>query len=76
VLAAVHFEDLLRVVIAATVAGVGVTAIYSLALLGVARTIDAHRSGRPSGGWPVLAVVAGLGVLASAALGVYAVAAL
>jgi uncharacterized membrane protein YhaH (DUF805 family) len=74
VFAAVTITDLLYVVVAASAAGVGVTAIYSMALLGAARTMVARREGRSPGLWVVLTFVCGVGVLAAAALGIYAVA--
>ena len=74
-IAAIELADLLRTIAAATVAGVGVTGVYALALLGTSRTLDARRSGRGPGAWPALALLAGLGVAASVILGIYAVAA-
>ena len=73
---AVTFENLLTVAVAAGIAGVGVTAIFSLALLGAARSVEYRREGRFAAGWSLLAVVASLGVIAAAVAGIYAVAAL
>lgn len=74
-LALIDFGDLLRVVLAATVSGVGVTAAFSLALLGTIHTAEARRAGRSSVGWSAVAVLAGAATLAAAIAGVYAVAA-
>ncbi len=73
---AVSFGDLVTVAIAAMVAGIGVTAVFSLCLLGASRASERRRAGRSAGAWTLLAVVAGAGVLAVSALGIYAVAAL
>jgi hypothetical protein len=73
---AVTFTNLVTVAIAALVAGIGVTAIFSLCLLGASRASERRRAGRSAGAWTLLAVVAGAGVLAVSALGIYAVAAL
>jgi len=73
---AVTFENLIVVAVAAGVAGVGVTAVFSLALLGGARSLEHRREGRPALGWTILAAAASLGVLGFAAAGIYAVAAL
>ena len=70
-LAAVELGDLARVVVAATVAGVGVTAVFSLALLAAIRS----REGPARWGWRALAIGGGVATLALVALGVYAVAA-
>ncbi len=71
---AVTLGDLLTVVVAASVAGVGVTAIFSLAILGATRRQERRRQGVSAGGWTALAVVAGAGVLLASAVGIYAVA--
>jgi hypothetical protein len=71
---AVTFGDLLTVAIAASVAGVGVTAIFSLAILGATRRKERRREGAPARGWTALAVVAGAGVLLASVVGIYAVA--
>ncbi len=73
---AVSFADLGTVVIAAMLAGVGVTTIFSLCLLGASRASERRRAGAGARAWTLLAVVAGSGVLAVSALGIYAVAAL
>jgi len=71
VLAAVELGDLARVAVAATVAGVGMTAVFSLALLAAIRS----REGPGRVGWRLLSMGAGVATLALVALGVYAVAA-
>lgn len=43
----VETEDLLMTVIASVVAGVGVTAVFSIAIWGGARSADLSREGRP-----------------------------
>jgi hypothetical protein len=43
----VDTEALAETVLAAVVAGVGVTMIFSVAILGMARFVDMNRSGRP-----------------------------
>jgi len=58
----VHSKELAETVIASVLAGVGVTAVFSLAIWGGARFVDLNRGGRP--------VAAG----AAAALGVLALA--
>ncbi len=71
---AVTFGDLVTVAVAASVAGIGVTAIFSLAILGATRRAERRREGASAAGWTVLAVVAGAGVLLASAVGIYAVA--
>jgi hypothetical protein len=72
---AVTFENLIAVAIAASISGVGVTAVFSLALLGAARSIESRREGRPALAWTTLAIAAGAAVLAAVAAGIIAVAA-
>ena len=72
--AAVELGDLVRVVIAATLAGVTVTTAFSLALLGGTRGIEARRAGRPAWRWTVLGVLGLLATVAAVGLGIYAVA--
>jgi hypothetical protein len=57
----VDTEALLKTVAAAFVAGVGVTLVFSLAILGAARFADLSRDGRP-------VAAAAFGALALAAL--------
>jgi hypothetical protein len=65
----VDTKALLDTVIASVVAGVGITLIFSLAILGTARFIDSSRDGRPAaaavfGTLAALAAVAFLGAIA------------
>ena len=64
-LAAVEVSALLEVVWVSLVAGVGVTAMFSLVVLGSARSAEARRSGRAAAAW-------GYGSLATLALLVFA----
>lgn len=60
-------DSLLQVVIWSLLAGVGLTFVFSLGIVGVARADDLRRSGRSSAatGYVILAIVAGLLVLAA-----------
>lgn len=58
----VETKELLETVIASLVAGVGVTAIFSVAIWGGARFVDFSRDGRPV----AAAAAVALGVLALA----------
>ena len=71
---AVTFENLVTVAVAAAPAGIGVTAVFSLALLAVIRGAEARRAGRSAGAWPVLATVATAGVVLASVAGIYVVA--
>ena len=73
---AVTFTNLITVAIAALVAGIGVTAIFSLCLLGATRAMERRRAGKSAGAWTALAVVSAAGVLGASVLGIYAVAVL
>ena len=55
----VDTSALWQTIVAAFVAGVGTTLVFSLAILGVARFAEANRQGRPVQS----AIFAGLGVL-------------
>jgi hypothetical protein len=68
----VDTKALWETVVAAFVAGVGVTTIFSIVILGFARSADATRSGR-SAEAAIFALVAALGMLAVAATIVVAV---
>jgi hypothetical protein len=59
----VETKDLIETVLASLVAGVGVTAIFSMAIWGGARFVDFSRDGRPVAAAAAVAV----GVLALAA---------
>ena len=73
---AVTFTNLVTVAIAALAAGIGVTATFSLCLLGATRAMERRRAGRGAAAWTLLAIGAGVGVVGASALGIYAVAAL
>jgi hypothetical protein len=59
----VETKELIETVIASVVAGVGVTAVFSMAIWGGARFVDFSRDGRPA----AAAAAAAVGVLALAA---------
>ena len=65
--------DLLEVVWTAAVAGVGVTAAYGTALLGIDRAVEYGRDNRPleAAVYGVLAVVAGTVVAASLVFAIF-----
>jgi hypothetical protein len=68
----VDTQALLKTVVAAFVAGVGVTLIFSLAILGAARFADRSRDGRPVAAvaFGALAVVALAGAAAAVTIGI------
>lgn len=68
----VETGDLLKTVVASFVAGVGVTAVFSLAIWGGARFADLHRGGRPlaAGVAAALAVIATVTTLGAVAVGI------
>jgi len=68
----VDWGALLNVVWAATVGGVGVTAAFSLTLLGVTRAVDLRRDGRvaAAGAYAALAAVCGVAVVLAVVFGV------
>jgi hypothetical protein len=70
--AIVDTGDLGQTVAAAFVAGIGVTLVFSLGILGAARFSEASRDGRPllATVFGTLAVLGFLGMLAAVALGV------
>ena len=68
----VDTEALWQTVVAAFVAGVGVTTIFSVAILGFARSAEATRNGR-SGEAFFFGMLAAVGLLATAAAVVLAV---
>jgi hypothetical protein len=59
----VETKDLIETVVASLIAGVGVTAVFSMAIWGGARFVDLSRDGRPVAAAAAVAV----GVLALAA---------
>jgi hypothetical protein len=74
--AIVDTGDLWRTVAAASVAGIGVTLIFSLGILGTARFAEANRDGRrlPAAVFGALGLVGFLGTLAAVVLGIVLVA--
>jgi hypothetical protein len=68
----VDTDALLKTIVAAFVAGVGVTFIFSLAILGASRFVDLNRDGRGAEAiaFGVLALVAVLVALAAVTLGI------
>jgi hypothetical protein len=68
----VNTADLWKTVVAALIAGVGITSLFSVTVLSVGRAIDASRSDRdlPSGFWAPLAVLGLAAALATIVLGV------
>jgi hypothetical protein len=69
----VESADLLKTVIASFAAGVGVTAIFSVAIWSGARFADLSREGRPlaAGGAAALAVLATAATLGAVAVGIF-----
>jgi hypothetical protein len=68
----VDTQALLKTVIAAFIAGVGVTLIFSLAILGASRFVDRSRDGRPAAAvaFGTLGLVALAAALAAVTLGI------
>ena len=68
----VDLDTLGRVAIASFIAGVGVTAVFSLAIHGAVRFIDSRRDGRPleAAVYGTLTTVSLLGSVAAIVLGV------
>jgi len=68
----VDTKELLQTVAAALVAGVGITLIFSFALLGAARFGDASREGRPvaAAAFGALAIVGVIAFLGAIAVGI------
>ena len=68
----IDWGALLNVLWASVVGGVGVTAAFSLTLLGVTRAVDLRRDGRvaAAGAYAALAGVCGVLVVAAVAFGV------
>ena len=68
----VDTEALLKTIVAAFIAGVGVTLIFSLAILGASRFVDLSRDGRSAGAiaFGALTVVALLAALVAVAVGI------
>ena len=68
----VDTEALRDTVLAALVAGIGVTVVFSLAILGVARSIDLSRDGRgiAAAAFGVLGVLALIATVAAVVIGI------
>ena len=68
----VDTQALLKAIAAAFVAGVGVTLIFSIAILGASRLADMGREGRPAAAiaFGILGVTALLGAGAAVAIGI------
>jgi hypothetical protein len=68
----VETKDLLETVAASLIAGIGVTAAFSLVVFGVARSADMVRNDRPALATAAgaLAILAGLVVVAAIAFGI------
>jgi hypothetical protein len=68
----VDLDTLGRVAVASFIAGVGVTAVFSLAIHGAVRFIDSRRDGRPleAAVYGTLTTVSLLGSVAAIVLGV------
>ena len=69
----VDWQGILDVVIVSFVAGIGVTAIYAVAVLGVTRVLDMSRDGRSleAGAYGILAVLAFTIVVAACVFGIF-----
>jgi protein-S-isoprenylcysteine O-methyltransferase Ste14 len=68
----VDTQALLETVAAALVAGVGITLIFSITILGAARFVDSNREGRPvaAAAFGALAVIGLLAFLGAIAVGI------
>ena len=68
----VDWGSLLEVVVVSLVAGVGVTAVFSVAVLGAVRSVDSARDGRrlAAGTFGAIALVALAGCLVATAYGI------
>jgi hypothetical protein len=68
----VETRDLIETVIASLVAGVGITAVFSVAIWGSARFVDLSRSGRPlaAGAAATLGVLAAVTTCAAVVAGI------
>lgn len=68
----VQGQELVETVLASVIAGVGVTAVFAIAIWGVGRFADLSRSERPlaAGGAAFVAVLALVAVLAAVVFGI------
>ena len=73
---AVAIGDLVQVVLASFAAGLGVTVIFALAIVGATRARDSHREAHAgaSAAWAGLSLVALVGVAASVLAGLWVLA--
>ena len=73
---AVGFADLLKVVLVSLAAGLGVTVIFALAIVGAIRAKDAGRAGQGAAGtaWAGLSLAALVGVAGAVLAGLWVVA--
>lgn len=73
ILPAVSIADLLQVAVVSVVAGVGVTAVFALAIVGAVHSNDARRKRRAasSAAWGAMSLLAISVVGASALAGIY-----
>jgi hypothetical protein len=70
--AAIDSGALLKMLYSSAIAGVTVTVVFSLAILGATRSSEMRRAGR-TGAATAYAALAGVGLLAAAAIAVYGV---
>jgi cytochrome c biogenesis protein CcdA len=68
----VDTQALLKTIAASAAAGIGITLVFSLAILGAARFADMNRDGRPAAAiaFGVLAIVALLAAAAAVTIGI------
>ena len=68
----VETKELLETVVASLVAGVGITAVFSVAIWGAARFVELSRSDRPvaAGAAATLGLLAVAGTLGAVAVGI------
>ena len=68
----VDWDSLLEVLVVSLVGGVGITAVFSLAVLGAVRSVDSAREGRPllAGTFGAVALAALAVCLAAVAYGI------
>lgn len=68
----VETKELLQTVIASAIAGVGITAVFSIAIWGAARFVDLSRNERPAaaGGAAAVGLLALVATLAAVVFGI------
>jgi hypothetical protein len=67
----IDWSALGQVVLYSVVAGVGVPAIFALAVYGAARSTEPHRSGTAASAYALLSLLGGLACLGAIAYGIY-----